>query len=69
MHFVQAQPSPTTGKFPLVPDGSISSSRLVPDGPGRSKENSLFEDNSSSSFSFKPVAEPSPPFSEPRVNI
>ncbi|KAK4751552.1 hypothetical protein SAY87_005034 [Trapa incisa] len=64
------QPSPTTGKFPLDPSGSIGSSRLVSDGilHGR-KENNPFEDNNSSSFSFRPVAKSSPSLfgSEPGV--
>ncbi|KAK4782354.1 hypothetical protein SAY86_016456 [Trapa natans] len=64
------QPSPTTGKFPLDPSGSIGSSRPVSDGilHGR-KENNPFEDNNSSSFSFRPVAKSSPSLfgSEPGV--
>lgn len=66
---MQLQPSPTTGKVPFVPNGSNRSSVLVSDGPDRSKENSRLEDNDSSPFALKPVAEVTPSFfsSEPKV--
>ncbi|KAK9268880.1 hypothetical protein L1049_000645 [Liquidambar formosana] len=56
-----AQPSPTTGKFPFVPNGNTRSSTLISEASDRSKDN-LFEDISSSSFAFKPVAESSSSF-------
>lgn len=51
-----AQPSPTTGKFPFIPNVNNRSSMLIPAAPDRSKED-LFEDFNTSSFAFKPVAE------------
>lgn len=68
---MQAQPSPTTGKFPFVPNGSTGNIRLVSNGPDRSGKNDLLEDNDSSLFAFKPVTESSSSFfgSEPKVSV
>ncbi|KAK4794908.1 hypothetical protein SAY86_012902 [Trapa natans] len=55
------QPSPTTGKFSIVPKGCSKSSVLISDGD-RSKDSSLLDDNDSSSFAFKPVVELTPSF-------
>ncbi|KAK4803734.1 hypothetical protein SAY86_003551 [Trapa natans] len=57
-------PSPTTGTVPFVSNGC----GRISDGD-RSKDNSLLDDNDSSSFAFKPVAEATPSFfcSEPKV--
>ncbi|XP_021287557.1 probable WRKY transcription factor 2 isoform X2 [Herrania umbratica] len=49
-----AQPSPTTGKFPFIPNGNGRSSISEPS--DRSKDN-YFEDINASSFAFKPFAE------------
>ncbi|XP_057759617.1 probable WRKY transcription factor 2 isoform X1 [Arachis stenosperma] len=46
-----AQPSPTTGKFPFISNGNISS-----DAPERCKDNS-FDDIYASSFAFKPTTD------------
>nr|WGV38263.1 WRKY [Loropetalum chinense var. rubrum] len=51
-----AQPSPTTGKFPFVPNSNSRSSTLISEGPDKSRDN-FFEDINTSSFAFKPVAE------------
>lgn len=69
--FMQVQPSPTTGKFPFVPNSSTRSLGLVSDGHDRSRENDLLEDNDSSSFAFKPIAELSSSFfgSKPNVSV
>ncbi|KAF8414338.1 hypothetical protein HHK36_002339 [Tetracentron sinense] len=51
-----AQPSPTTGKFPLDLKCSSRSSMLISEAPDRSKDN-LVEDVNTSSFAFKPIME------------
>ncbi|KAJ4827937.1 hypothetical protein Tsubulata_032739 [Turnera subulata] len=56
-----AQPSPTTGKFSFLPNGNNKSSEMVSEAADKSKDN-FFEDISTSSFAFKPVAEPSSSF-------
>ncbi|OMO83839.1 DNA-binding WRKY [Corchorus capsularis] len=48
-----AQPSPTTGKFPFIPNGGRS---FTSESPDKSKDN-YFEDINPPSFAFKPVAE------------
>ncbi|KAI6688623.1 hypothetical protein NL676_025451 [Syzygium grande] len=55
-----AQPSPTTGKFPFFPNSNSKSSGLVLD--ANTNKDSPFEDNSSSSFAFKPLGESSSSF-------
>lgn len=52
---LQAQPSPTTGKFPFIPNGNGRSSTFMSEAPDKSKDN-IFEDINTS-FAFKPVAE------------
>ncbi|XP_022716598.1 probable WRKY transcription factor 2 isoform X2 [Durio zibethinus] len=49
-----AQPSPTTGKFPFIPNGNGRSS--ISESLDKSKDN-YFEDINASPFAFKPVAE------------
>ncbi|WRX28791.1 WRKY domain - like 10 [Theobroma cacao] len=49
-----AQPSPTTGKFPFIPNGNGRSS--FSESSDKSKDN-YFEDINASSFAFKPFAE------------
>lgn len=51
-----AQPSPTTGKFPFLPNGDSRSTTFFSDVPDRNKDD-LFEDINNSAFAFKPVAE------------
>ncbi|XP_059666621.1 probable WRKY transcription factor 2 [Cornus florida] len=53
------QPSPTTGKFSFVPNGSGRSSMFMTETSDKSKDNFL-EDINNSSFAFKPVAESVP---------
>ncbi|KAF5479150.1 hypothetical protein F2P56_005646 [Juglans regia] len=55
------QPSPTTGKFSLVPNGDSRSLTLISEAPDRSKDNP-FEDINTSSFAFKPITEPASSF-------
>ncbi|KAK3425181.1 hypothetical protein EUGRSUZ_F01981 [Eucalyptus grandis] len=55
-----AQPSPTTGKFPFIHNNNSRSSGLMLDA-NTSKDNP-FEENSSSSFAFKPLGEASSSF-------
>ncbi|GLT26454.1 hypothetical protein SLA2020_015170 [Shorea laevis] len=50
------QPSPTTGKFPFLPNGNNRSS--ISEAAEKHKDN-LFEDINTSSFVFKPVTESS----------
>ncbi|KAJ4725446.1 WRKY transcription factor [Melia azedarach] len=50
-----AQPSPTTGKFPFIPNGNGRNSTFMSEAPDKSKDN-IFEDINTS-FAFKPVAE------------
>ncbi|XP_052208232.1 probable WRKY transcription factor 2 isoform X2 [Diospyros lotus] len=50
-----AQPSPTTGKFPLTTSANGRSSTLNMEAPDKSKN--FFEDINTSSFAFKPVVE------------
>ncbi|XP_022733133.1 probable WRKY transcription factor 2 isoform X2 [Durio zibethinus] len=50
----QVHPSPTTGKFPFIPNGISRSS--ISESPDKSKDN-YFEDINASAFAFKPVAE------------
>ncbi|KAG5550889.1 hypothetical protein RHGRI_009356 [Rhododendron griersonianum] len=52
------QPSPTTGKIPFAPGSSSRSSTLITESSDKSRN--FFEDISSSSFAFKPIAESSP---------
>ncbi|GLT83783.1 hypothetical protein SLE2022_020540 [Rubroshorea leprosula] len=54
-----AQPSPTTGKFPFLPNGNGRSS--ISEAAEKSKDN-LFEDINTSSFAFKPMTESSSSF-------
>ncbi|XVF70998.1 hypothetical protein PTKIN_Ptkin11bG0206700 [Pterospermum kingtungense] len=54
-----AQASPTTGKFPFIPNANDRSSFSEP--PDKTKDN-YFEDINASSFAFKPVAEPNSSF-------
>lgn len=58
---LQVQPSPTTGKFSLVPNGDSRSLTLISEAPDRSKDNP-FEDINTSSFAFKPITEPASSF-------
>ncbi|XP_057984003.1 probable WRKY transcription factor 2 [Malania oleifera] len=51
-----AQPSPTTGKFPFVPNGNSNSSTLILEATDGRKDN-LLEDINASSFAFKPGVE------------
>lgn len=50
---LQAQPSPTTGKFPFGTSGNSQGSMMIKEVSGSSKDN-LFEDVTTSSFAFKP---------------
>ncbi|KAJ0044575.1 hypothetical protein Pint_03602 [Pistacia integerrima] len=50
-----AHPSPTTGKFPFIPNGN-GKSPFISEAPDKSKDN-FFEDINASSFAFKPIAE------------
>ncbi|XP_044508836.1 probable WRKY transcription factor 2 isoform X2 [Mangifera indica] len=50
-----AQPSPTTGKFPFVPNGN-GKSLFISEAPDKSKDN-FFENINASTFAFKPTAE------------
>lgn len=59
---LQAQPSPTTGKFSFVPNGDSRSSTLISESPDRTRDN-LYEGFVSAPFAFKPVAEPASSFS------
>lgn len=52
---LQAQPSPTTGKFSFVANVNGRSSTLISETSDKNKED-FFEDINSSSFAFKPVA-------------
>ncbi|KAK7322408.1 hypothetical protein VNO77_25787 [Canavalia gladiata] len=51
-----AQPSPTTGKFPFMPNGNMRNSELSADAPEKCKDNG-FDDIYASSFAFKPTAD------------
>ncbi|XVE80667.1 hypothetical protein DITRI_Ditri14bG0156900 [Diplodiscus trichospermus] len=54
-----AQPSPTTGKFPFIPNANDRS--FISESSDKTKDN-YFEDINASSFAFKPVAEPNSSF-------
>jgi WRKY transcription factor 2 len=58
---LQAHPSPTTGKFPFIPNGDSRSMTFISEAPDRSKDD-LFEDINNTSFAFRPVAEPGSSF-------
>jgi hypothetical protein len=53
---LQAQPSPTTGKFSFFPTGNTKNSTVGSDPPDKSKE-TFFDNIDSSSFAFKPMGE------------
>lgn len=53
------QPSPTTGKFQFAPNGNGKGSMMFSEGTDKSKDN-FFENITSSSFAFKPVADSGP---------
>nr|QGQ64064.1 WRKY transcription factor 41 [Santalum album] len=57
-----AQPSPTTGKFPFLPNVNARSSLLISEASDGHKDN-LFEDTNASPFEFKPLAESASSFS------
>lgn len=58
---LQAQPSPTTGKFSFLPNGNDRSSTLTSEVLDKNKDN-FFEDIGASSFAFKPIVESNPSF-------